>query len=168
MRFFESLETSINAVSEYSGEMVKWLFLPITFVVFYEVVVRYFFNAPTTWGYELTGYLFGTCSMLGGAYCLHFDMHVRMGLIRDRVSPRTRALIDILMMLFMLFFISVLLWKSSGYAYDTTITLERSTTVWAPPYWPYTIILPLAALMLLLQALSIFLKNIVIAVKGNS
>ena len=70
-------------------------FLLITAFTFYEVVMRYVFNAPTIWVHETTTALTALCFAFGGAYCLGTNRHIRVVLLYDSVSPRVRRLLDV-------------------------------------------------------------------------
>ncbi len=151
MSNLERLLDRINVISEWSGEALKWLLIPLTGIVFGEVLLRYIFNAPTIWSYELTEYLFGFLSLMGGAYCMRLDIHVRMDFMRDRVSPRRKAILDVSTSLITIFYLGVLLMEGWIYVWPAVLTLETSGTVWDPPYWPYALALPIAVTLLLIQ-----------------
>ena len=61
----------------------------------YEVVARYFFNAPTIWAYDMTFMLYGSFFMLGAAYTLQRSGHIRTDVFYARWSPRTQARVDL-------------------------------------------------------------------------
>ena len=42
----------IDKASEYSGKTVRWVALGMIFATTYEVIARYFFNAPTQWAHQ--------------------------------------------------------------------------------------------------------------------
>jgi TRAP-type mannitol/chloroaromatic compound transport system permease small subunit len=64
------------------------LALPLLVVVVYEVVMRYAFNAPTTWGFEATTFLYGVHYMLGLAYCDVYGGHVRVDIFTSRMPQK--------------------------------------------------------------------------------
>ena len=61
-----------DAFSLWSGRIVGWLIIPMVLSLVWEVVARYWFNAPTVWAYDMTYMLYGTFFMLGSAYTLIF------------------------------------------------------------------------------------------------
>lgn len=164
---FQSIVVVIRAISDYSGKVVMWIQIPITLVIFAEVILRYFLNSPTSWGYEFTGYLFGAMSFLGGAYCLRHDQHIRMDIIRGRLSPRRKAILDVIFSSFSYLFLSILVWRGALYAWETTMNLQTSGTVWNPPYWPFTWFLPLGALLFGLQELTNLIANVRVIIRGR-
>jgi TRAP-type mannitol/chloroaromatic compound transport system permease small subunit len=60
----------IDKISEWTGVVISWLVIPLTAVVFYEVLLRYVFNNPTDWVYDTAWMLYSTLFLIGGAYTL--------------------------------------------------------------------------------------------------
>ena len=58
-----------------------------------DVVLRYFFNRPTVWVLEICEYILLYVVFLGAAWVLKEEGHVRVGLVVDRLSPKTQALV---------------------------------------------------------------------------
>jgi TRAP-type mannitol/chloroaromatic compound transport system permease small subunit len=76
-----------------------------------------------------------------------------MDIVYNRLSPRWRALLNVISF-FLLFvpLLGVLVWKGSASAWKSVVTLEHDSTQWGPPLYPIRIMLPLGALLFLLQA----------------
>lgn len=121
------------------GRPIGILFLLITFFSFYEVVMRYVFNAPTIWVHETTIALTALSFAFGGVYCLGTDRHIRVVLIYDNVSPAARRLLDIAISLVGAASCTLLAWAASGLAYKSFFApggkfrLETSGSAWNPP-----------------------------------
>ncbi len=75
----------IDTVSIWSGKAVAWLIFPMTLSLVWEVVARYFFNAPTVWANDIATMLYGAFFMLGSAYALQRQQHIRTDLDRKSV-----------------------------------------------------------------------------------
>src|SRR5690606_32156552 len=124
---------------------------------------RLFLGVPINWALEMSQFVLSAYYLLGGAYSLQLDAHVRMDLLYDRLSARKRAVTDAITILFVIFFLAVLLWggvSSTRYA----ITYDQvNYTAWAPKLWPIKSIMTLGVLLMLLQALSSFCKDVAIA-----
>ena len=84
----------IDRFTDTTGLLVAWLNLPLVLAVCYEVVARYFFNAPTIWVFDVTYMLYGTIFMLGAAYALHKGAHIRTDFFFEGWSIRTKGVID--------------------------------------------------------------------------
>lgn len=157
-----SLSRGLDALSDWAGKVSAWLILPISAVTFLEVILRYFFNAPTIWSSELIGYMFGVMTFMSGAYCLRHEQHIRLDLIRGRLGARGRAGLDIATSGFTYLFLIMLIWQGSALALESTQELLTTGTVWNPPYWPFTWFLPLGALLVGIQELSNLYKNLLV------
>ncbi len=156
------LARAIDRFTEHSALLFAWLMVPLLVAVGWEVVARYAFDAPTTWAYETIYMLYATMFMLGAAYALRTGAHIRTDFLWEKWPLRTRAAIDCIAYV-ALFFPGMLLYLASGveatwssYAID-----ERSAdTAWFPPLWPLKGIVPLAALLLLVQGVSELAKSV--------
>jgi len=152
----------IDKFTDTTGTAVAWLSMPLVFVVAYEVLARYAFNAPTIWSFELTYMLYGTIFMLGAAYALHKGAHIRTDFFFERWSIRTRNMIDsIAYIVFFFPSLIVFLWVSGAegwYSYGIGETSEQ--TPWRPILWPYKMVVPLACVLLLIQGVSETIKSV--------
>ena len=158
----------IDKISEYSGKIVSFLVLLMIGIVTYEVVARYVFNSPTLWAHETAQYIFGSFTILGGAYVLLRESHVRMDIIYSRVSPRTQAILDIITAPLFFAFIGVLLWKGGQIAWSSIELLEKSNSQWRPPIYPVKAMIPLAAFLILIQGIARLIRNIQRAIQRSS
>lgn len=158
----------VDGINGWSGKIGSWLIIPISLFTLFEVVARYFFNSPTNWSSEATGYLFGMMCFLAGGYCTRHDMHVNMEIITGRMSERRRAILEVITSTFTYLFLIMLLWRSYLFALEATVALERSGTEWNPPYWPFVWFLPIGAFLLLLQELSNLAKNLICIAKKET
>ena len=152
----------IDKFTDTTGTAVAWLSMPLVFVVAYEVLARYAFNAPTIWSFDLTYMLYGTIFMLGSAYALHKGAHIRTDFFFERWSIRTRNMIDsIAYIVFFFPSLIVFLWVSGAegwYSYGIGETSEQ--TPWRPILWPYKMVVPLACVLLLIQGVSETIKSV--------
>jgi TRAP-type mannitol/chloroaromatic compound transport system permease small subunit len=155
----------VEGISGWSGKIGSWLIVPISLFTLLEVVLRYFFNSPTNWASEATGYLFGIMCFLAGGYCLRHGMHVKMEIITGMLSQRRRAVLDLITSIFTYLFLIMLLWRGYLFALEATVAFERSGTEWNPPYWPFVWFLPIGAFLLLLQELSHLASNLICIAK---
>lgn len=123
-------------------------------VMMFEVISRYVFHAPTTWGMELAVLLFGPYFLLGGPYVLHLGGHVNMDLFRTRMSVRTGHVVDIINQIIILSFCAILLYYAMPLAMQAMAYRETTFSAWNPPLWPYKLAVPLSVLLLGLQSLA--------------
>ena len=100
----------IDRLNTWVGRKAAFLILPLVFVIMYEVLSRYLFNAPTRWSNEISQYLLVAVVMLGGGYCLADNEHVNVDIFYRNFTWRTRAIVEILTFINALFGIDILVY----------------------------------------------------------
>jgi TRAP-type mannitol/chloroaromatic compound transport system permease small subunit len=157
----------IDKISEWSGKIASYVVLIIMIVLIYEVILRTFFGKPTLWGYETAGMLFGAYCMVVGAYTHRHDAHVRMDVLYGRWEVRTKARVEIFTSFLTIAFLAVFLWKAVQNAWESWAMLEYSGSAWGPPVFPLKTVICIGVLLLLLQSVVHFIKNLVVGIKGR-
>ena len=157
----------VDRLSEIIGNIVSYFVMGCIVVVLYEVFMRFVLNASQVWASEMSMFLFGPLFALGGAYTLLNKGHVSMDLLYRRWSPKGQAIMDIVTFVFFLLFVGVLLWKGSVLAWKAIELHQRSASAWEPPLWPIKIMIPLGALLMLLQGLSELIKSVLQLFEGR-
>jgi TRAP-type mannitol/chloroaromatic compound transport system permease small subunit len=141
----------IDRISEWEGKLFSFLIVVATFQVCFELTLRYVFNAPTTWGLEMTLYLCSTTYLMSGAYAERYDAHIKVDLFYNRWRPRTRALFDLMITdSLLMFFCIVLTWQSAAWFWEALSQGLTSGTIWDPPIWPMRMVILIGAIFLLL------------------
>jgi len=158
---------AIDAVSEWSGKLFAYLLWPGVVVLVYEIFLRHLFDAPTIWAHGTTQRIFAAYYFIGGAYVLLHKSHINMDVIYNRFSLRTRAILDVVGTSLFLAFCGVLLWWGSGYAWESLMRLEPCGTPFRAPLYPVKLMIPLGALLILLQGLSKFGHDLFTAITGR-
>lgn len=158
----------IDRICEWQGKITAFVILVATLQVCYELVLRYFFNSPTTWGLELTLYLCSTTYMMSGAYAEYHNAHIRVDIYYNRWRRRTRAFFDLLVTdLLFFFFCGVLVWQSVVWLLEAVSQKLTSGTIWDPVIWPMRLVILLGAFLLLLSGFAKFLRDFHMAVLGK-
>lgn len=150
----------IEALTEGIGATGALLVVPLALAMCWEVFSRYVLGQPTIWAFELGYMLMGVHFLLGGAITLKRQAHVRIDLIYARLSPRTRAWIDLVLYVGLVLPALVLFcdrfWDYSAAAY---LSGERSgMSAWNPPIWPFRMVILASFALLALQVLAECLK----------
>jgi len=156
------LVRAIERFTDWSGAIVAWLTVPLIAAVGYEVVARYAFDAPTIWAYDSIYMLYAALFMLGAAYALRTGAHIRTDFFRENWPLRTRAAIEAVAYAGF-FFPGMLLFLVAGAeaAWSAYLLDERSAeTSWFPPLWPLKAVVPLSALLLLVQGVAELAKSV--------
>ncbi|MBC2733937.1 MAG: TRAP transporter small permease subunit [Desulfobacteraceae bacterium] len=151
---------SIDKLNELIGKVSSWAIMLLAIVVVFEVIMRYFFNSPTIYSFELTLMIYGFHFMIPAAYTLLHDSHVSIDIVHNLFSKKNKLIIDIIGYIVFFFpFTGILLYQGTKFSAMSWVQLERSGSVWRPPLYYIKTVLPLTMLLLLLQGISIFYKK---------
>ena len=167
INFVKKVIRGIDLINDRTGKVVSFLVPLLIAFETYEVLSRYVFGRPTIWISELSAMLFGAFILIGGGYTMYHGSHANMDIVYGLFSKRGKAILDLITFLFFLAFVGVLLWKGWHMAWRSVVTLEHDSTEWAPPIYYFKLTLPLGAFLLLLQGISKFLKDFIIAIRGD-
>lgn len=158
----------MDVLSEWCGRIFSWFIVAIILLSVFEVFTRRILGKPTIWTHEVLSYLFCASIMLTMAYTLRHRQHVSVDLIYARLTPKTKAILNIItFVIFLGFFSIVFLWEGSRFAATSWAMLERTPSAFNFYVFPAKTLLPVGAFLLLLQGLSDFIKNIVFLAKGE-
>ena len=152
----------VEAMNRVVGRFAMYLIFAILGVLLYSSISKTFFM-PAAWTLESAQFLMVAYFLLGGAYYMQLDAHVRMDLFYSRWSPKTRALVDVLTIGFLIFYLVLLLYggiSSTQYALEYD---ETSYSAWSPPMAPIKIVMCIGIALMLLQAIATLFKDIAAA-----
>lgn len=150
----------VDRVNYRVGRFAMYLLIPMGAILLYSTVMRVFFGMPVNWVMEMSQFMLSAYYLLGGAYSLQQDAHVRMDLFYGTMKPKTRAITDSITILFVIFYLVVLFWGGvSSTEYSITYS-QKNYTAWAPLMWPIKSIMTLGIFMMLLQTISQFFKDV--------
>lgn len=152
----EFLSARLDRFAERVGNTCAWLALALVLVTFAVVMLRYLFNVGWIAMQESMLYLHASLFLLGAAYTLRYDEHVRVDIFYRGFSTRRKALVDLLGALLLLLPVcGFLLWVSWDYVAAAWALRESSGEAGGLPYvYLLKSLIPLAAVLLLLQGLS--------------
>lgn len=147
--------TQLNRQIFFAASKLMAVIVPVMLI---EVVCRYVFDAPTVWGMELAVLLFGPYFLLGGPYLLHLRGHVALDLMRQRLPAAWQRRLDLINFPVIVLFCLILLYFSAPLAYSSWEYRETSFTAWNVQIWPVKVMVPLALLLMCLQAIAEFVR----------
>lgn len=126
---------ALDRISLATGRAAAWLTLVMVLVTFVVVIMRYVFDAGMIWLQESVTWMHAAVFMLGAAYTLFAEEHVRVDIFYRRMSPVGRAWIDLLGVLLLLFpFCVYLAWASWDFAAVSWAMRETSRESGGLPY----------------------------------
>jgi len=150
----------VDRISSWAGKAFAWCILLMTFVIGYEVLVRYAFNNPTSFAYDLSYMMYGTLFMMAGAYTLSRDGHVRADVVYRLWKPTTQAKVE-LTLYFLFFFPGILALIFAGFDYARASWTYAEVSSASPadvPIFQLKSVIPAAAALLFLQGIAQVLR----------
>ncbi|WP_425484073.1 TRAP transporter small permease subunit [Allomesorhizobium camelthorni] len=157
----------VEAINRVVGLFSMYLIFVMIGVLLYSSIVKTV-AIPPLWTLEMAQFLMVAYFMLGGGYSLIDDSHVRMDLWYGRWSPRRRAGVDIFTIFFLIVYLGFMLYggiSSTGYAIRYG---ETSYSSWSPYMAPIKIVMCVGIVLMLLQAIAEFFKDIAAARGENT
>jgi TRAP-type mannitol/chloroaromatic compound transport system permease small subunit len=165
------IERAFDRVSGWVGSFSALLLLLLLTNVFYDVVMRYVFNDVSIGMQELEWHLYSVIFLLGIAYTLSVDGHVRVDLFYERLNPSRRALVDILGTLLLLWpFCLLVAGYGIGFAQEAYQLGETSGDPGGLPYrWLIKAMIPVAFVCVLISSIGFMLHslNAYLGLKGR-
>ena len=151
------------------GNVLNVLMIALVCVVIVVVVGRYFFEIGSVALQELTTYLHATIFMLGIAYTLKHDGHVRVDIFYRNFSKRSQALINIIGGLVFILTISIFIgWSSWEYVLASWSIMETSIENNGLPFvYLLKTVMLIMPFLLVIQGLITVTKNL-LALYGSS
>ncbi len=153
VRYVDKLSTTL-------GRLVMYLVLAMMAILLYSSVSRSLLDIHHLWIIELAQFVMTAYYLLGGAYSMQLDAHVRMDVLYEKWTPKRRAFVDSITSFCLLFYLVYLLYggfSSTQYALETG---QKNYSAWAPPMAPIKIIMTIGIAIMLLQAISTLIKDI--------
>jgi TRAP-type mannitol/chloroaromatic compound transport system permease small subunit len=162
MRFWGTLSTGIDRLNQFLGKIASIMILLSCIVSAANALLRYSLDMSNNWPLELQWYLFAAAVMLGAAYTLKRNEHVRVDLIYSQLSDRGRLYVDLFgLMVFLMPACILFAWLSwTTLFYPSWLVSEHSTNAGGLLRYPIKFIVPFGFFMLSLQGLSEIIKRI--------
>ncbi len=151
---------AVDRLNGWIGGLSRWLIVVMVGIGAYNAVARYAtrdlgVNLASNSLNELQWYLFSVVFLLGAAYCLKEDVHVRVDVLYERLSPKGRGWIDLLgSVLFLLPFSVLMIQVSIPAVRNSWRILETSPDPGGLPRYPLKSLLIVAFALLFLQGLA--------------
>ncbi len=162
------LEKGFNKFADFIGLITAIAMVLMIVNVFYDVIMRYFFKSGSIGMQEMEWHLFSVIILLGIAYTLKEDGHVRVDLIYDRLTPRKKSIINMIGAITFILPIAILVGLSSiDNAVEAYVSMEQSGDPGGLHYrWIVKGLIPLSFFLLIITTIGFFIKNLNVY-KGN-
>ena len=159
-KFIISYVKYVDYVSTKFGRAAMYLIFVMIGVLLLGALTRNILDIPLSWTVEMAQFTMTAYYILGGPYSIQMDDHVRMDLIYDRYSDKTKARIDVFTNMFLVFYLVVLLIgaiSSTQYAIEYN---QKKFSQWNPSMIPIKVIMTFGIVLMLLQTISTFFKDL--------
>lgn len=152
---------AIDPIIARVGQAASWLWLVLVGVIIFQVALRYVLGQGSIMLEELQWHIYGIGFLLGLAYCIQVDRHVRIDVLAERFKPRTRAIIEIAgILIFLLPFAAGVLIEGAKMAQQAWHLNEVSAAPGGLPYrWAIKSFVAVGFGLICLAALSRLSRN---------
>ena len=154
---------SVDYVSTKLGRLTMYTIFLMIGVLLLGAITRNIFNWPLSWTVEMAQFIITGYYIVGGAYSMQLDDHVRMDLLYERCSPVTKAKIDVFTDIFLVLYLLALLVGSISSTMYAIEYGERKFSQWNPSMVPIKMIMVFGIMLMLLQSISTFFKDLAVA-----
>ena len=142
------------------GRVMMYSIFLLMGILAWSTISKQLFIVPSHWTLEGAQFVLVAYYLVGGAYSLQLGANVRMDLFYGNWSPRKKAWVDSFTVMLLIFYLGVLLYggiDSTLYAFEYN---ERSPSLWRPLMWPVKVVMCFGIVLMLLQSISEFIKDI--------
>jgi len=150
----------IDAVSNTIGTLTMYLVFLMIGILLFAALSRTVFDVPHIWVVEMAEFTMAAYYLLGGAYSMNLKAHVRMDLLYGRWSPKRQAVTDMITSVFLIFYLVVLLIgaiSSTEYAIQYG---QKNYSSWSPRLAPIKVVMTIGIILMLLQSVATFFKDL--------
>jgi len=155
------IDSAIDTLNEKIGQYASYLVLPLIGVVVWEVMMRYGFNAPTSWAFELTVFIYGAHYSFALAFAHKHNTHVAIDVFEARLPERPRIILKIMTNLFLFIpAIGLLTYHICILAANSWQQWEHASSSWAPPIYPVKTLMAFGFILFFLQGIAKLIQDI--------
>jgi TRAP-type mannitol/chloroaromatic compound transport system permease small subunit len=149
----------VDKINRVIGRVVMYGIFVMMAILLWSSISKTFF-LPSLWTLEMAQFAMVAYYILGGPYSIQLGSNVRMDLLYSNWTPTRKAWVDAFTVCFLIFYLGVLLYggiSSTSYSLEYG---ERSATAWRPYMWPIKVIMCIGIVLMLLQAIAEFFRDI--------
>ncbi len=151
---------TVDAVNKAVGKFSMYLVFAMMGILLYESLSRTLLDRPHIWVVELAQFIMAAYYLLGGGYSMILKGHVRMDLLYGRWSSKKQGLADAITTPFLIFYLVFLLIGAYSSIEYAVMYGQRNRSAWAPYMAPIKIIMGSGILLMLLQAIATWFKDL--------
>jgi len=166
VNFLKKISQLIDALNEKTGLFAAWLSTLMVLTVVYDVIMRYGFKKGNIAVQEMEWHLFAVVFLIGAAYSLKKDAHVRVDILYTKFSTKKKAWVDLLgTFIFLIPFSIMIIYSCRGFIESSWAVHELSPDPGGlPARYILKAVIPAGFVLLILQGISQAIKNLLIIV----
>ena len=149
----------VDRLSDWVGLVAMYLIFLMVGILLMDAVTRNVLDIPVHWAIEAAQFTLAGYYFMGGAMTLKNNDHVRMDLFYESLTERGKARMDLITMVCLLFYLSVLLFGSISSLTYAIETGERRFSMWNPSMIPIKSLMVGCIVLMLLQTVSLIFKH---------
>ena len=151
---------AVDAVNKVVGTFSMYLVFMMVAILLYEPIARNLFGVSSIWSVEMAQFTMAAYYLLGGGFSMLLKGHVRMDLLYGRWPEKKQAKVDAVTSLFLIFYLVLLLYGAYSSIEYAVMYGQKNRSAWAPYMAPIKIIMGTGVLLMLLQAIATFFRDI--------
>ena len=149
----------IDLVTEKIGNAICYMIILIMLAIGTATISRYFFNEPMSIVWPIIKQLFGIIVLLGAAYALLYDRHIRVEILYDQFPPWMKLVTRVVTLLCFISFLGALTWQGVSMARIAIMLKETSTHLSRLPVYPFKVFMPIATGLFLIQGIAFYIHT---------
>lgn len=149
----------VDYVSKKFGQLAMLMIFVMISVLLIDAFTRNIIQYPMFWCVEMAQFTMTAYYIVGGPYSMMLGDHVRMDLIYERCSEKTKAWLDVATSGCLLFYLTILLLGSISSTIYAIETNQKKFSMWNPSMVPIKVIMVGGITLMLLQAISMLIKD---------
>jgi len=151
---------AVDSTNKVVGKFAMYLVFLMIGILLYEPITRNLFGISSIWAVEMAQFTMAAYYLLGGGYSMILKGHVRMDLLYGKWPEKKQAKIDAITDLFLLFYMGFLLYGAYSSIEYAVMYGETRNSAWRPYMAPIKIIMGIGVLLMSLQVIATFFKDL--------
>ena len=150
----------MDRLADFIGEFAKYLIYVMIGVLLFDVVSDKAFGFVQNWTVEMAQFTLAALYFMAGPKTLKDDTHVRLDLVYSTLSERGKAWIDMITVWIVMFYLAIMLWGATSSLKYSWATNQKLPSLWAPSLVPIKVLMVVCIVLMILQCISIFFKDV--------
>ena len=159
----------VDKVNEAIARFFSWLMLVLVLTISYEVLIRYIFGKPTLWSYDASYLLNSLAVVMGLAWVYKNKGHINVDILYNRYPRKIKLWMDVILTPFLFLIPWGYILYNMAFHVERSVRLKELATTGTllPPIYPFKVWIFIGLILLFVQVLVVFLRNVLALIGGN-